>query len=66
MIEFLKVGFKEISTLSGLKYTCNNLDEGARCVELYNRKFTIFLGYDEVNEWAVFYFIKSIKYLFIL
>lgn len=56
MVEFLKVGFKEIPTLSGLKYTHNNLDEGIRCVQLYDKKFTIFLGCDQVN-------VNELKYL---
>lgn len=50
MVEFLKVGSKEIPTLSGLKYTYNNLDEGIRCVQLDDKKFTIFLGCDQVNK----------------
>lgn len=49
MTKFLDIAYFEIPTLSGLKYTHNNLDEGTRCVELHNRAFAIFLGCDQVH-----------------
>lgn len=49
MVKFLDTAYIEIPTLSGLKYTHFNLDEGIRCVELRNRVFTVFLSNDQVS-----------------
>nr|BAN20401.1 unkown protein [Riptortus pedestris] len=52
MSEFLKAGGNEIKTLSGIKYTCNDLDEGARCLKV-DDDYTIFLGADTIYLGAV-------------
>lgn len=50
MVKLLEIGYTEVPTLAGLKYTHNNLDEAVQCVQLYNRTFKIFLGNDQVTQ----------------
>lgn len=49
MIRFLEMGFAQIPTLAGLKYTHTDLCESIRCVQFRECIFTIFLGRDEVR-----------------
>lgn len=50
--EFLRCGKTQISTLSGIKYTSNDLDEGAKCLNI-EKDYTIFLGADTVFSAAL-------------
>lgn len=52
MSEFLRNGQKEISTLSGIKFTSNDLDEGAKCLSI-NEDYTVFLGADTLFSAAL-------------
>lgn len=53
MIEFLKRGIGEITTLSGIKFTSNDLDEGEKCLRVHE-DLTIFLGADTVGHYVVY------------
>lgn len=48
MEDFLKAGSPKISTLAGVKFTHNNLEEGARCLRVNGGQFTVLLGNDQV------------------
>ncbi len=64
MVKLLEIGYTEIPTLAGVKYTHNNLEEGIRCVELYDRTFTIFLGNDQVRIFRILMCREIFMYLF--
>lgn len=48
MSEFLSKGKDQIPTLSGIKFTSNDLDEGAKCLRVHE-ELTVFLGADTVS-----------------
>lgn len=52
MSEFLSKGKDQIPTLSGIKFTSNDLDEGAKCLKVHE-DLTVFLGADTIFSAAV-------------
>lgn len=49
MSEFLNKASGQIPTFVGIKFTSNNLEEGAACLKANNGCFAIFLGADTVT-----------------
>lgn len=47
MVEFLKLGGKEIPNLNGIKYTDYNTSQMQKCIELESGKYDILHGHDE-------------------
>lgn len=47
MPELLRTGKDKIPTLGGIKFTNNNLQEGADCLNINRNEFTVFLGNEQ-------------------
>lgn len=58
MAKFLEYVDGKIPNLVGIKFTSGNLEEGAQALNVCNKKYTVFLGSNQVN--FVHYFIKSV------
>ena len=55
MYEFLKQGKESIPTLSGVKFTHEDVSgDGTKCLEHFSKEMIMFNGFDEVNK--LYYF----------
>lgn len=54
MADFLNAAYKKIPTLTGIKFTSTNLDEGTACLKAGDGSYVIFLGADQVCREFIF------------
>lgn len=50
MGQFLELIDSKIPSFVGIKFTSNNLEEGAQALHANNKKYVIFLGNDQVKN----------------
>uniref|UniRef100_A0A1B6I5W9 N-acetylneuraminate lyase n=1 Tax=Homalodisca liturata TaxID=320908 RepID=A0A1B6I5W9_9HEMI len=60
MAELLKVAERKVPTMSGIKFTHNNMDEASQCLEVNSENLSVLLGHDQLISTGFFVGFESL------